>query len=167
MLPDNAFKDERVDYIYDSAGRTRSVKYSDGTINKDLFTATGGTDIDVFGRVRQAKYGLATYTADYADTGRRLLNSVRVASPAPLTTSRQIAFPAIRGLLPPRRPSILSAASGYVGKPRTASPARLRLSEYDALGQLIASAQLDESTLATHDASQFQLRQPGQCAHTV
>ena len=38
LLPDTTpAKDERIDYSYDSAGRTRSVKYSDGTINMDLF----------------------------------------------------------------------------------------------------------------------------------
>lgn len=93
LLPDTTpAKGERVDYSYDSAGRTRSAKYSDGTINMDLFTATGGTDIDVFGRVRQAKYGLATYTANYADTGLRLLNNAKVTSPSPLTSSREFAY---------------------------------------------------------------------------
>ena len=58
----------------------------------DLFTATGGTDIDVFGRIRQAKYGLATYAANYADTGRRLLNNAKVTSPSPLTSSREFAY---------------------------------------------------------------------------
>ena len=64
LLPDTSFNQKRArGYIYDSAGRTRTVKYADGTSNMDLLTATGGTDIDMFGRVRQAKYGLATYTA--------------------------------------------------------------------------------------------------------
>ena len=35
LLPDTGFTNEHVDYRYDSAGRTRSVKYSDGTINQD------------------------------------------------------------------------------------------------------------------------------------
>ena len=98
LLPDNAFKDEKVDYVYDSAGRTRSVKYNDG-VNQDLFTATGSTDLDVFGRIRQAQYGLATFTASYADAGRRLLTDVKVTSsgtPAAGTFhTREIAYPAI------------------------------------------------------------------------
>src|SRR6185312_1882592 len=40
LLPDNGFKSEHVDYAYDSAGRTKSVKYADDTISQDLFTAT-------------------------------------------------------------------------------------------------------------------------------
>ena len=72
LLPDNAFKDERTNYTYDSAGRTRSVTYNDGT-SQSLFAASGGTDIyDVFGRIRKAQYAAATYSATYADTGRRL-----------------------------------------------------------------------------------------------
>jgi len=156
LLPDTTpAKDERIDYSYDSAGRTRSVKYSDGTINMDLFTATGGADIDVFGRVRQAKYGLAIYTADYADTGRRLLNSVLVASPAPLTTSRQIAFPEISGT------DAATTAFDPLGRERVRRETKDGgagapwLSEYDAVGQLIASKQLDESSLATTTLRSF------------
>jgi YD repeat-containing protein len=93
LLADNAFKDERVDYDYDTAGRTKSVKYNDGA-NQDLFTASGGTAIyDVFGRITTAQYGLATFNATFAPSGRRLLNDVKVTSAAP----------AIRARLPSRR----------------------------------------------------------------
>jgi len=86
LLPDNAFKDEKVDYAYDSAGRTRSVKYNDGA-NQDLFTASGNADIyDVLGRIRTAKYGTAVFTAAYADIGRNLLNQVKVTSPGTPST---------------------------------------------------------------------------------
>jgi hypothetical protein len=97
LLPDNAFKDEKIDYVYDSAGRGRTVKYNDGS-NRDRFTASGTADIDVFGRIRQARFGAANYTANYAEVGRRMLTSVKVASPAPMSTSREIAFPSVAGL---------------------------------------------------------------------
>ena len=70
LLPDNRLhEDERVDYRYDSAGRTISVKYSDGTTNQDLFTAAGSMPTyDAFGRITTAQYGLPPRTtASYAD----------------------------------------------------------------------------------------------------
>lgn len=96
LLPDNGFKSERVDYSYDSAGRTRAASYTDGTITQSLFSAAGGSAIDAFGRIRQAQYGAATFTASYADAGRRLINGFKVTSPA--GTSREITFPAPAGL---------------------------------------------------------------------
>lgn len=80
LLPDNGFKDERVNYGYDSAGRPRSVTYSvDGT-NTELFAAADNTGVDVLGRYRDATYGFARYSAQYAEAGRRLLINTRVTS---------------------------------------------------------------------------------------
>jgi hypothetical protein len=85
LLPDTSFKDERVDYSYDSAGRLRTAKYSDGTgsLALPLFNLDA---IDPFGRIRQARIDLpafngpASYSVSYADTGRRLLQGVKVSS---------------------------------------------------------------------------------------
>ena len=96
LLPDTQFtKTEHVDYTYDSAGRTRSVAYADGSITQPVFSASGGSAIDVFGRIRQAQYGAATFTASYADLGRRLINNVKVTAASGAT--REIAFPAPAG----------------------------------------------------------------------
>jgi RHS repeat-associated protein len=96
LLPDTQFtKTEHVNYTYDSAGRTRSVSYGDGSITQPVFSATGTSDIDVFGRIHQARYGVATYTASYADTGRRLINSVKVTGLAGSgENSREFTYPA-------------------------------------------------------------------------
>ena len=61
-------------------------------LTKTVFSAAGSADIDPLGRIRQAQFGLATYTASYADTGRRLLKSVKVTSPT-LGSSREISYP--------------------------------------------------------------------------
>ena len=142
LLPDTGFRNEHVDYSYDSAGRTRSVKYSDGTINQNLFSAAGSADIDPLGRIRQAQYGLATYTASYADTGRRLLNSMKVTSPS-LGSSREISYPAIRGSITAYDP-LGRERSRREFKNGTAAPAIV--STYDALGRLAASSLFDDQT---------------------
>ena len=85
-LPDTGFVDEHVTYDYDSAGRGKSVSYGAGAESQTLYTAS---QIDPFGRVREAQYGQATFTASYADVGRRLLNQVTVSS---LAGSRSIAL---------------------------------------------------------------------------
>lgn len=77
-LPDTAYKPERVDYGYDSAGRARSMLFSDGTSTMPLYQGT----IDIFGRLRKARFGKASYGADYADVGRRLFKKSIVASGA-------------------------------------------------------------------------------------
>lgn len=77
FLPDTGFADEQVKYKYDSAGRGTTVTYKNGADQRELYSAT---TIDPFGRVRAAKYGLADYTADYDDVGRRLMKQVAVSS---------------------------------------------------------------------------------------
>ena len=156
LLPDNAFKDERVDYTYDSAGRTRAVTYHDGTA-QSLFAASGSSDMyDVFGRLRKAQYAETTYTATYADTGRRLLTGVTVATPGGGGT-REISF------LPVPGTSGSITAFDPVGRERVrteiqaghAHPAMV--SEYDALGRLANTSAWSNATVSplrsfTYDA---------------
>ncbi len=146
LLPDNGFKDEKIDYSYDSAGRTRSVKYDDGT-TRDLFVAPGADDLDVFGRIRSAKYGQALYTANYAETGRRLPSSIKVTSPGPMTTSREIAFPVLSGT------SARTTPFDPLGRERVRRESRdgvaspfATMSTYNLVGQLEASSKLQVST---------------------
>jgi hypothetical protein len=86
LLPDTGFADEHVDYAYDSAGRGNSVHYSNGSDTFDLFEAP---TIDPLGRLRQAQFGATSYSAGYADTGRRLPTQVTASS---LQGSRTISF---------------------------------------------------------------------------
>jgi RHS repeat-associated protein len=141
LLPDNAFKDEAVEYVYDSAGRPRSVRYVVDATNTELFTAAGSTDVDVLGRYRQAKYGLATYTAGYAEAGRRLLSYTRVSSPD--GKFREIAHQSQwRGsaLFPPitNYPAYDPVARMVTREERTQEPSSLKttVTRYDALGRL-------------------------------
>jgi RHS repeat-associated protein len=90
QLPDKSFVNEHVAYTYDSAGRTRTLVYSDGMITRDLFKASGASAIDVFGRTREAQYGPATFTASYADIGRRLIKSLKVTAVSGAT--RELSF---------------------------------------------------------------------------
>jgi RHS repeat-associated protein len=87
LLPDTGYADEHVDYAYDSAGRPRSVTYANGASHQDLFAAS---NIDPFGRVRQAQYGVTSFTANYADAGRNLLSQIAVSSPL---GSRSVSYP--------------------------------------------------------------------------
>ncbi len=135
QLPDSAFKDERADYSYDSAGRVSKVKYTDGAATQDLFVANS---IDPFGRIRGAQYGLSNYTADYADSGRRLINSIKVVSANDATLARQFNFQASGGASTPfdplgRERSRLEIRNGDV------SGAPSMESSYDPLGQLQAA----------------------------
>jgi len=142
LLPDNAFKDEKVDYTYDSTGRTRSAKYNDGA-NLDLFTTTGSNDIDVFGRIRNAKYGLDTYTATYADNGRRLLSDVNVTAPGSLG-SRDLAFTPPTGTVtafdPMGRERVRQETRSDIAGTLTTTPS------YDALGRLATATKVNGAT---------------------
>jgi RHS repeat-associated protein len=139
VLPDTGFKDEQVTYTYDSANRMRSAQYADGTTTQNLFTAS---TIDALGRIRQALYGAAQYTAAYADTGRRLLSDVKVSSPS--GSSREISFEAPAGLM---------TAFDALGRERTrreikngATDATTLGWSYDNLGRLISSTRTPAST---------------------
>jgi len=152
LLPDTNYADENVSYAYDSAGRTRSVMYSSGAVSQSLFSASSSTGAyDVFGRIRNAQYGLATYTAAYADTGRRLLTDLKVSSPSPLSASREISFQPVAGTVG----SV--TAFDPVGRERvrqeltngTASP--VKVSNYDEIGRFTTSSLFNpsNSTLTT------------------
>lgn len=141
LLPDNAFKDERVNYDYDSAGRARSVTYSvDGT-NTELFAVAGNTGVDVLGRYREATYGFASYSAQYADTGRRLLRNTRVTSMN--GKFREIAHESQTrgsGIFPPitSYPAYDPVARVITRMERTQETGSLKttVTKYDALGRL-------------------------------
>jgi hypothetical protein len=69
-LPDNAYKAERVDYAYDSAGAVRWMWFDDGVNTRQLYNAT---QIDPLGRTRVAEIGGGVMmNASYGDTGRQL-----------------------------------------------------------------------------------------------
>jgi hypothetical protein len=78
FLPDTGFADEHVDYRYDSAGRGRSIKTTLASFaGQDLYQS----DVrDPWGRIRQAHYGPASYTASYDDVGRRLMKQVALST---------------------------------------------------------------------------------------
>lgn len=78
-LPDASYQPERMDYEYDTAGRLRWMWSSDGTNTEDVFDASS---TDAWGRLREATFGLASYSASYANTGRRLAQSVKVTGVA-------------------------------------------------------------------------------------
>ena len=121
-LPDNGYLPERVDYGYDSAGRARSMLFSDGSSTLPLYNAT---TVDPFGRVRVATLANTTYHADFADVGRRLPMDVKVTS---ASSSRSISFDhwdALGRELARSEESPISA--GSTGR------------AYDALGQLSSS----------------------------
>ena len=76
-LPDGGYKSERLDYAYDTAGRTRWMWFSDGSNTQELYNAS---TLDAWGRVRSASYGTTKSTVDYADLGRRLPQKIAVHS---------------------------------------------------------------------------------------
>jgi RHS repeat-associated protein len=133
LLPDAAFAPEQVTYQYDSAGRAKLTTYTKNGSTQKLFEAQA---IDPFGRVRQARYGATTYTASYADLGRRLMNQAALSSPS---GSRSISY------------------QGYdpVGRERSRSEAKLTSGvsteattnwAYDALGRLTSAIQTRGTT---------------------
>jgi RHS repeat-associated protein len=131
QLPDTGFAAERVDYTYDSAGRARTANY----VGPAAQSVASVTAMDVLGRVRQANYGPATFTASYADTGRKLINSVKVSSPG-AAHSREIVFPTPAGFAAPFDPMGRERARTEI---IDGSAATTILSSYDALGQLTAT----------------------------
>jgi RHS repeat-associated protein len=130
LLPDAAFDPERVAYHYDSAGRGTRVTYTKNSNTQTLFEAQA---IDPFGRVRQAAYGATSYTASYADVGRRLLNQVTLSSSA---GSRSITYQDFDPI--GRERSRLEGRSGFADATTTRS--------YDALGRLSSAVQTRGTT---------------------
>jgi RHS repeat-associated protein len=77
-LPDNNYERERVEYVYDSAGRMRAMQYAQAGYGQPLYQVQL---IDELGRVRGAKVAATIeYAADYAATGRRLMQGARLSS---------------------------------------------------------------------------------------
>jgi RHS repeat-associated protein len=135
-LPDNGYAPELVKYGYDSAGRSRSIHYSDGTGEQSLYSAG---NIDLFGRVTSAKYGgTTTFSAEYAEDGRRLIKAIAIGSPS---GSRRIVYgqfdPMTRELS--RQEISNDAASG-----------RSATLSYDSLGRLASSIQTEPPSKPTH-----------------
>jgi RHS repeat-associated protein len=134
LLPDTEYVDENVSYTQDTAGRGRTVTYSDGTITKTLFSASGTGAIDALGRVRNAQYGAATLSATFGDTGRRLIQDMSVASPS--ATAREISFAPIAGT------TGATAAFDPIGRERVRQEFKdgtaltPRTNEYDSLGRV-------------------------------
>jgi RHS repeat-associated protein len=85
QLPDNGYANERVEYDYDSASRLRWMWFSDDVNTQELYNAD---QLDAWGRVRSAMFGMTTYKADYAATGRRLPEQVIVSG----SETRNITF---------------------------------------------------------------------------
>jgi RHS repeat-associated protein len=126
-LPDDSYASEMVKYGYDSAGRLRTIQFSDATGKQDIYSAQS---IDDYARPTAATYGGTTsYQATYENGGRRLIRQLAVKSPE---GSRQILFgqfdPLNRELY---RQELTSDATSA----RTASLT------YDALGRLATSSQ--------------------------
>lgn len=126
FLPDTSWKSERVDYEYDSADQPRKMTYVRDGSSQLLFSATS---IDAFGRLRGAKLGASTFTASYADVGRRLFQNVEVRSPSGY---RRIEA---NGYDPVGRERA-RAEKGFTRDSATTS-------EYDALGRILVSLKTD------------------------
>ena len=118
-LPDNAYQPERVDDIYDSAGRVRRMQFVSGATTQELFSAT---DVDTWGRLRKASYGQTQLAADYADLGRRLPQAVKVNSPQGARSIAYSAFDPVGREL--ARDADLPNAAGH------------EIQSYDPLGRL-------------------------------
>ena len=137
FLPDTDYRQERVAYTYDSAARLRAMTFVDEAGRRqDLFEAS---EIDPFGRVRQARYGGTTdYAARYADGGRRLLTEVDVTSAHGARRLRFLGYDPV-GRERSRREITDGAASGLQTDVA-----------YDALGRLAAAVQTDGATTRFH-----------------
>lgn len=147
LLPDTGFNNETVTYDYDTAGRIKSALYNDGDTpptTQSLFAANGSNAIyDDIGRITGAQYGLTTFNATYAATGRRLLQDVLVTSG---THSREIKFPtAFNGLVTAYDP-LNRERQRREFVDGTAGPVLMR--NYDALGQF-GTAQILQTTTNT------------------
>lgn len=125
-LPDNGYRAERVDYVYDSAARLRTMKFDDGQVSKLLFK---GYDVDAWGRLLWAKLGdgMIDFAAVWADTGRRLLKDVTMTSGS---GSRKILYQAYDPI--GRELSRRELTNGATTGPTTQHA-------YDALGRLSAA----------------------------
>jgi RHS repeat-associated protein len=139
LAPDN-LRDEQIAYAYDSAGRINSVAYNDGASAQTLFSAAPNRALyDPFGRLTGAQYGPAQLSANYAATGRRLLQNVTTTS-GDGAHSRMMLFPTGIDELP--------APFDPMGRERQrrefvdSNNSFVRMRSYDALGRLSATQNL-------------------------
>jgi len=140
MLPDTAFADERIDYTYDSAGRARGVSYTSASHTDSLFTAT---TLDPWGRIRQARFGNTAFSANFQDTGRRLLQDVTVSSVVSPTVSRKISVAKLDPV--GREMSRVEIKNG-------AATGTTTTYTYDALGRLATAQQNQAATVVLNRA---------------
>ena len=124
LLPDTGHELERMTYAYDSARRLIAADFVDQHQVAHPFYAVEYRD--ALGRVREAKIAGATFSADYADEGRRLLHKLEVESPSGAQWGlSQFKFdPLGRELKRSERKSGGEQAMAY---------------EYDPLGRLVSS----------------------------
>ncbi|HEY6177082.1 MAG TPA: RHS repeat-associated core domain-containing protein [Kofleriaceae bacterium] len=137
FLPDATYNPEWVKYAFDSAGRGTTVEYGTGPDDSNPQVLYSTSNIDPFGRVREAHYGLASFTADYADVGRRLLNQVSVSS---MAGSRSIAFQSYDPV--GRERSRVDTKNDPVAGVTSYTTSH----SYDALGRLSSSTKTGEGT---------------------
>jgi len=127
-LPDNSYKEERVDYEYDSAARMRWMWFSNGTTTQELVNTT---ELDSWGRLLSGEFGGTKYAATYATTGRRLPQQTSAFSP---TGKRSFTFTGFD--------SVGREVSRIEDLP--SSPGTLT-SSYDAIGRLLNTARTNGS----------------------
>lgn len=132
--PDTGYKAENVDYGYDSAARSTSVDYKGPFASQSIFSRGSN---DPRGRISDAKYGAAKFSATFQSDGRRLLNDARVDTPSGYREYAPKAYDALG------RMTWLaehSSATGDVEKQTT----------YDALGHVYDVVERDNGALTTH-----------------
>ncbi len=153
LLPDNGFKDEMVDYSYDTAGRIKSALYNDGVSPQSLFAASGTNPIyDVFGRINNAQYGLAQFNANFAAAGRRLLTDLKVTS-GDAAHSREIAFSSgLSGVTTPADPAGRERLRTETKKDGTATVSSNSTWSYDPIGRLIDGLTISGQRSYSYDA---------------
>ena len=117
---------EEAVYGYDSAGHGNSVIYKTGDHLQNSKTLYSASQIDPFGRVRAATYGLTSFAASYSDVGRRLISQVTASS---MAGSRQISF---QGFDPMERERSRTETKNSTDSNTTTYT-------YDALGRLSSS----------------------------
>src|SRR5262249_31479566 len=109
-----------------SAARLSSVIYADGSTSQPLFQASV---IDPWGRVRDATFGAASYSATYGDTGRRLMRNLPISGANGQVREFSFAAPGASGSFDP------------IGRERSRTERRNAqtttvLYSYDPLGRL-------------------------------
>jgi RHS repeat-associated protein len=129
QLPDNAYQPERLDYDYDTASRLRWMWFSDGVNTQELYNAS---QVDAWGRVRDARFGKAEYAANYAELGRRLPQGMEVKAAGGVRSIKYGTFDAFD-----RETTRDENIPNYVGHQSLT---------YDALGRLRTSSRTNGST---------------------